>query len=167
MASLGKSLTMDEAEIDELLELKYGTRRAFPVLSLLYPGLDLTKQFHEDHVFPRSKFTRARLRAAGIPEDQIDDYLDRVDRLPNLQLLPGGPNIEKSDMGPAEWVRGPHFPSDEKRKAYLAENDFEGLPLELSEFLTFYRERRARMKARLVALIGVAANDDAHPPGGD
>ena len=42
----------------------------------------------------RSRFTRKRLLKKGIPADQIEDYLDRVDLLPNLQLLAGGPNIE-------------------------------------------------------------------------
>lgn len=154
MASLGKPLSLDEAEIDELLELKYGARRSFPVLSMLYPGLDLTKQFHEDHVFPRSKFTRKRLKDAGIPDGEIDDYMKRVDQLPNLQLLPGGPNIEKSDMSPADWVEGPHFPTDEKRSTYLQENDLDGLPLELSRFLAFFEGRRVRMRQRLVTKLG-------------
>jgi hypothetical protein len=154
MSALGKPLSLDEAEVDELLELKYGARRSFPVLSLLYPGLDLTKQFHEDHVFPRSKFTRRRLRTADIPEAEIDQYLTRVDQLPNLQLLPGGPNIEKSDMIPADWIHGPHFPTGDKRKTYLEENDLDGLPLELPQFLTFFEGRKTRMRQRLSDILG-------------
>lgn len=43
MATAGKSLAFDNAEIDELLNLKYGGQRTFSVLSVLYPGLDLGK----------------------------------------------------------------------------------------------------------------------------
>lgn len=154
MGALGKSLTLDDAEIDELLDLKYNARRSFPVLALLYSGLDLTKQFHEDHVFPRSKFTKRRLRDAGVPESQVDDYRARVDQLPNLQLLQGGPNVEKSDTDPAAWVNGPHFPTEEKRQRYLQDNDLDGLPLELDKFLTFFEGRRARMRDRLMSLLG-------------
>ena len=32
-----------------------------PVLATMYPGLDMTKAFHEDHIFPRSRFTRTKL----------------------------------------------------------------------------------------------------------
>jgi hypothetical protein len=156
MSALGKSLAVDEAEVDELLDLKYGARRSFPALALLYPGLDLSKQFHEDHVFPRSKFTRKRLRDAGVDESEIDAYLRRVDMLPNLQLLPGGPNIEKSDSAPSDWIAGPHFPTSEKLAAYLAENDLDDLPLELTEFLRFVEGRRERMRRRLLATLGPA-----------
>lgn len=78
MATVGKSLKFDETEIDELLEMGYGNLRVFPVLAMLYPGLDLTKAFHEDHIFPRSRFTRKRLLKEGVPADQIEDHLDRV-----------------------------------------------------------------------------------------
>jgi len=53
MAAVGKSLAFDNAEIDELLNLKYAGQGTFSVLSVLYPGLDLSKKFHEDHIFPK------------------------------------------------------------------------------------------------------------------
>jgi hypothetical protein len=95
MTSLGKSLTFQPAEVDELLDLTFGSPRIFPVLAMLYPGVDLSKSFHEDHIFPRSRFTRSKLLSTGIAPDQIDEYLDKVNRLPNLQLLPGIQNTEK------------------------------------------------------------------------
>ncbi|MDQ6782201.1 MAG: DUF262 domain-containing protein, partial [Actinomycetota bacterium] len=61
MATTGKSINFEDAEIAELLDLRYGSPRIFPVLATLYPGLDMTKSFHEDHIFPRSHFTRTRL----------------------------------------------------------------------------------------------------------
>jgi len=100
MAAVGKSLAFDTAEIDELLNLKYAGQRTFSVLSVLYPGLDLSKKFHEDHIFPKSRFTKKRLAAAGIPGDLIDSYLETVNLLPNLQLLAGTANMEKQDALP-------------------------------------------------------------------
>ena len=84
MTVLGKSLGFDPTEIDELLEMRYGGQRTFSVLSLLYPGLDLTKEFHEDHIFPRSRFTAKRLADAGIPHDHIE-------QLPGGRRLPPEP----------------------------------------------------------------------------
>lgn len=52
MAAIGKSLDFEATEIDELLEMKYGGQRTFPVLAVLYPGLDLSKSFHETTCSP-------------------------------------------------------------------------------------------------------------------
>ncbi len=153
MATAGKSLAFDNAEIDELLNLKYGGQRTFSVLSVLYPGLDLSKKFHEDHIFPKSRFTKKKLAEAGIPADEIDDYLRAVNLLPNLQLLAGTANTEKQDALPAAWIEAA-FPSEEKRATYIAENDLDNLPLDLAEFLTFFDERKQRVRARLIAALG-------------
>lgn len=153
MTAVGKGLTFDTAEIDELLNLKYAGRRTFSVLSVLYPGLDLSKKFHEDHIFPRSRFTKKRLAEAGIPRESIEAYLSAVNLLPNLQLLAGTANIEKQDALPADWL-ATAFPSEEKRATYLSENDLDGLPLELAEFTKFFEERKLRMRSRLVKALG-------------
>lgn len=153
MAALGKPLRFEEAEIAELLELRYGRPRTFATLAVLYPGLDLTKAFHVDHVFPRSRFTAAKLTKAGVPADKVEEYLTRVDALPNLQLLDGLPNIEKQDVMPADWLNGPHFTSDAARAHYVAENDLDNLPADLLSFMEFYDHRREHMAARLRAIL--------------
>jgi hypothetical protein len=155
MAVLGKSLQFDSAEITELAQLKYGAPRTFPVLATLYPGLDLTKSFHEDHIFPRSVFKPSKLRQAGIPVDSVADFIEKCDLLPNLQLLAGGPNVEKQIKLPVEWLNGPHFVSGEQRNTYLTENDLGGLPLTLDQFLVFCDGRRQRMEAKLRSLLDV------------
>ena len=162
MAAVGKSLAFDNAEIDELLNLKYAGQRTFSVLSVLYPGLDLSKKFHEDHIFPKSRFTKKKLLDAGVPLDSIDDYLAAVNLLPNLQLLAGTANIEKQDGLPAEWI-DTAFPSEHKRATYLAENDLDGFPLDLADFTSFFEQRKQRVRARLLAALGTApgAPDDA------
>lgn len=156
MAATGKSLTFEAAEIDELLNLKYSGQRTFSVLSMLYPGLDLSKKFHEDHIFPKSIFTRKRLSSAGIPPDRVDDYISTVNLLPNLQLLAGTANIEKQDSIPENWVEQA-FPSEQKRASYLQENDLDGLPLDLASYLVFFAERKNRIRARLVKALGTIA----------
>lgn len=155
MAAVGKSLAFDNAEIDELLNLKYAGQRTFSVLSVLYPGLDLSKRFHEDHIFPKSRFSKKKLLDAGVPFDRIDDYLAAVNLLPNLQLLAGTANIEKQDGLPAEWI-DTAFPSEDKRATYLAENDLDGLPLDLADFTAFFEQRKQRIRTRLLATLGAA-----------
>lgn len=152
MASVGKGLAFDASEIDELLNLKYAGQRTFAVLSVLYPGLDLGKKFHEDHIFPKSRFTKKKLRVAGIPEMQLDDYIAAFDLLPNLQLLAGTANIEKQDTLPEEWI-ATAFPNEEKRKTYLDENDLDGLPLDFPDFLSFFEQRKSRVRDRLYKML--------------
>lgn len=154
MASIGKSLEFAATEVDELLEVKYGGQRTFPVLAMLYPGLDLSKTFHEDHVFPRSRFTPKRIRDAGVPAEQVDMFRDAVDRLPNLQLLGGTANIEKQAALPATWLLTA-YPGAEQRQTYIAENDLGVMPEEIADFMTFYEARKGLLRARLLKALGV------------
>jgi Protein of unknown function DUF262 len=163
MTALGKLLAFDPTEVDELLEMRYGGPRTFSVLSLLYPGLDLTKEFHEDHIFPRSRFTAKRLADAGVPHDQIEKYRAAADSLPNLQLLGGVPNIEKRAKLPDDWL-ATAFQTAEQRVSYLRANDLDGLPLDLTDFLQFYVQRRERMQQRLLKTLGVT--EPSGTPGG-
>ncbi|WP_104099500.1 DUF262 domain-containing protein [Cryobacterium sp. M96] len=149
MAAMGKSLTFEDTDIDDLLATKYGSPRAFGVLSLMYPGLDFSKEFHQDHIFPKSRFTDKRLRALDLLSDQIEEYKSRFDLLPNLQLLGGVANIEKRDSLPQVWA-GNAFPSDELRATYERENDFQGLSLEFEDFVEFSTSRSARMREKLM-----------------
>lgn len=165
MEALGKRLSFNPAEIDELLEMKYGGQRTFAILALLYPGLDLSKQFHQDHIFPKSLFTKKRLADAEIPASQIEKYIDAVNRLPNLQLLAEIPGIEKSAKLPGDWLAESHW-SNAKRKNYLADNDLDDLPLDLASFLNFYEQRRQRMRTRLTKILGIAAPSSAPDPQG-
>lgn len=86
----GKRLAFVPEELQDLAESK---NRAFALLSTLYPFVDTQhNQFHIDHIFFKSRFTWGYLRDAGVPEDDIPQFQDRADRLPNLQLLAGRPN---------------------------------------------------------------------------
>ncbi len=152
MSRIGKSLRFEDEEIDELLDEKYGRRLTFSVLSLLYPGVDFNNHFHEDHIFPKSRFRRPSLRKAGVAEDSIDEFVDCVDRVPNLQLLEGIPNQEKSDGMPADWV-AKAFPTSEARSAWFARNYVDAIPAEMGGFLEFYQARRSRMKDRLAVIL--------------
>ena len=156
MSSVGKGLSFDAVEVDELLNLKYAGQRTFSVLSVLYPGLDLGKKFHEDHIFPKSRFTKKKLIGAGIDAEKVNDYLDASNLLPNLQLLAGTANIEKQDALPGDWIAAA-FPSEERRTTYLDENDLDGLSLDLADFLTFFEQRKSRARDRLVKALGTSA----------
>lgn len=106
MAELGKSLNFSNGEVEELAESTYKQPRALLLLTLLYPGINTHRELHVDHIFPRSRFTDARLRELEVPGDDHDMFQDAVNRLANLQLLEGPVNIAKQASWPGEWASG-------------------------------------------------------------
>ena len=151
MARLGKSLRFDEDEVSDLAD---GNRNVFPILSLLYRGVNVSREFHIDHIFPQSRFQKTWLLKAGIPEKCVDQFRDSMNNLPNFQLLEGPPNIHKSNTMPKEWTVE-YFPDVRAREMYLASNDMHDLPDDITEFLSFYEKRRDRIAARLRKLLEV------------
>ena len=149
MRARGKSLTFEEEELEDLVESK---DRTFALLSVLYPFVDTqNNKFHIDHVFPKSRFSSRRLRRAGVPAEDIEEYQDRVDRLPNLQLLAGDLNQSKSDVLPGRWIAT--FESRAARE-YAENNDLGDVPADITGFNVFYEARRARLLSRLRRLLG-------------
>lgn len=76
----------------------------------------------------------------------------------NLQLLAGTANIEKQDAMPAVWA-AKAFPNNEKRGTYFDENDLDGLPLDLVDFLSFFEQRKARVRNRLLSALGASRSE--------
>lgn len=158
MARRGKSLAFDDALIDELVDTPYKHKRTFAVLTLLYDWVDTRNDFHVDHVFPRSVATPAKLRVHGVADRDIDEIGDKIERLPNLQLLPGPENVDKRDKLPADWIRN-QYSEASARGAWLAGHDLSNLPTELTDFLPFYERRREIMRERLVQLLGASSSE--------
>ncbi len=151
MVPLGKSLQFDEEEIEHISE---SPRSVYSVLALLYRDVSSIGDVHIDHIFPQSRFTPTRLRRAGVPEDQIEEFRQKMNGLPNLQLLDGPANISKSDTMPMEWAME-RYPDSHDRELYLASNDMHELPDSITSFLDFYEARRQRIIGRLQKLLGV------------
>jgi hypothetical protein len=151
MARLKKPLTFSSNEIEILLDTGYGRRSTTLVLSLLYPGVDLTEAYHQDHVFPRGLLTEPRLVRAGLNSNDVATILRQRDQLSNLQLLRGELNIEKSHKLPSDYVATIRPAS--KRQDYLSSHDLEVLPSDVTGVLAFFAKRRAIMSKRLRSLV--------------
>ena len=152
MAPRGKSLNFEQAEVDDLLQIEYGDKRLFPLLSLLFPFVDLRNQFHVDHVFPISRFTRARLRRAGLPEGSLDNLIRLANDLPNLQLLDGPSNTEKQATMPAEWLSH-RYASDDARRHYLTLHALGEIPADIQGFEQFHAARKGRLREMITKML--------------
>lgn len=160
MALRGKSLIIDEGQIDSILNLTYGEKRTFAVLALLFPHVNTRNNHHVDHLFPQSLLTRAKLKQAGVDAETAERFQTLRDRLPNLQLLEGAENISKSDKLPAVWATET-YPTTVDLKAYLDRNEIPRLAESVTEFEAAFDQRRRALAQRIRLLIG-AANHDLH-----
>ena len=159
MRTRGKRLTFDDEELQDLADAAYDGR-AYSLLFLLYDFVDVaTNQFHIDHVFPRALMTPARLKKAGVDEEQIPEYRDRMNCLANLQLLEGSTNTAKGAKLPADWLCAQY--SEEKRRNHCDLHDLGDVPTDVKGFLDFYATRRTRILENLSRLL---ASDSTENP---
>ncbi len=153
MSQRGKSLSFEPAEIEDLLHMEYGDKRAFPLLSLLFPFVDLRNQFHLDHVFPISRFSVAKLRKEGFDETVAETMSLHANALPNLQLLEGAINNEKRAALPYDWLSR-SYSDTQSRQHYLSKHELGDIPPDLASFESFFQERQERLRLRLYAMLG-------------
>jgi len=160
MDGRGKSLAFTEAEIDDLLSMEYGDKRLFGLMSLLFTFVDLRNNFHIDHVFPISRFTPARLKKAGIPEENIEALAQGANELANLQLLEGAANNEKRAALPVSWLEE-RYSAEQERAHYKSVHLLNDMPEEISGCAAFWTKRRERLGERIASVLnqqaGVAA----------
>lgn len=157
MAARGKSLKFGDAEIEDLVGLEYGNRKVFPLLSVLYPFIDVKQLHHVDHIYPKGLLTRGRLERAGLDSEAAAKCIEARNSLPNLQLLEGLLNVTKSDTPPHEWL-DVSFTSEVSRQAYIERHDLGAVPVNAADFMPFLDMRREKMREKLVTLLGDAAS---------
>ena len=153
MGQRGKGLEFSEEEVEDLADMTFSDRRVFALLTLLSPSIDLrAHHFHIDHIFPKSRFTKARLRAAEVDDEQHDAFTDCANRVGNLQLLEGIPNVEKRDKMPAEWL-DEHFADGQARQHYSELYFLGEVPREMNGFMGFYEARRERLQEKIGQMV--------------
>ena len=151
LKKFGKVLSFETEEIEDLLDQTHGKRLTFSVLSLLYPHVDFRNHFHEDHIFPKSQFTKTKLQKAGVPEEQIDEFISCRDKVANLQLLEGMQNQQKSSKMPNEWLNESNSINNDvwKERNFITGD----IPTDIRDFMNFYNQRREKMKFELTKIL--------------
>ena len=153
MAQRGKGLDFEQEEVEDLADMAFSDRRIFALLTLLSPSIDLrTHHFHIDHIFPKGRFTRSRLRKAGVVDEHHESFVGCANRIGNLQLLEGMPNVEKGAKMPADWLVE-HFPEKQAQQHYREMYFLGEIPRQMTDFLVFYMARRERLQRRIADII--------------
>jgi uncharacterized protein with ParB-like and HNH nuclease domain len=138
----GKRISITKDDISGFLEYRKGSQ-TFLILSALYPHFKLDQiEFHQDHMHPQSKFKTKTLSNMDLHDDEIDDWIDMKDQLPNLQLLKGTENKGKQAKPLAQWVNeevtneGIYIPSRQS--------------LAFKEFKDFFEKRKNLLEKKLI-----------------
>ncbi|MEZ4779209.1 MAG: DUF262 domain-containing protein [Flavobacteriaceae bacterium] len=156
-----KSLSFDEATIENLLNTQYGSAFAYMVLSLIYP-LDHNFKFHQDHIHPKKFFNHKELLNLGImDEEKREQYLNSYNSLGNLQLIQETQNLEKSAKPFANWLKEQNL----NDSSLLNYKNLHFIPLEndlsMEQFLDFYKQRRENIRTKLVQILKVESTEMA------
>ncbi len=142
---------MTDEDIEEFLDYKKGNY-AFLILSFLYPNLKYGHvKFHQDHIYPASQFTDAKLNANNIDVDKHRVFQEIKDKLPNLQLMEGLENITKNATPFKDWLSDKN---DSERSRFLMDNYIDiNQSLDFKDFEDFFEKRRNKLKTALQKLL--------------
>lgn len=148
-----KSLYVTELELDNFMSYRKGASSFF-VLSLLYPNLKYKEvQFHQDHIYPGSKFNPSILSSFGLTQEEQDEWIKLRDMVPNLQLLEGRQNESKNATDFNIWL---------SKKDVSAQNHFkvsnyipDDLSLDFKDFMKFFEERKIKIKEELKKVLAI------------
>ncbi len=145
---LNKKLNIEPSfnatEIENLLSTNYSTKYSYLILSLLYPDRDWKdNKYHEDHIFPKSEFTTAKLRQRQYDQTTIENYQKYFNCIVNLQLLKDSENLEKSSSDFEMWFasRDNNFKDRHKIPTVTSYN--------FDNFLQFVAERKNLLQQNL------------------
>ena len=153
----GKSFDITITDIEHWLSsYKKGDSRTYSILCVLYPEYDSKKyKLDQDHCHPRSAFETDNIKGLKLSVQEEEIWREKCDLIPNLQLLTDKENRGegKKDQPLKEWYL------DDKRNhivRYYEIKDINGLSdLDLTNFETFYNERRQKMLEQLQKSFGI------------
>ncbi|SKB34966.1 DUF262 domain-containing protein [Maribacter arcticus] len=152
-----KTLKITEEDIEEFLNYRKSANSFF-VLALLYPHLRFNQvHFHQDHIHPHSRFSDAKLRDVGIPEDKWQHWQSLKDTIPNLQLMEGRENSSKNATQFKDWFEG-SFDGNKNVNdpvKFREDNFIPSTSLEFSNFETFYTERKVLITSELMKVLNL------------
>jgi hypothetical protein len=145
--SLGIEPSLNNTEIDRILEFGYQGRYTNLVLSLLYPDRDWKDAvFHEDHIFPQAEFKKGALKKRGYDEDRVKSYLSNFNTLANLELLTDTENLSKNATPFDKWIQT-------RDAAFRKRHLIPDLPsYGFDSFVDFSKDRKALIVAALKRL---------------
>jgi hypothetical protein len=151
-------------QIEDLLNTSYRSPVVGPLLQLMLDRARERDASHVDHLYPKTLLKKRSIAKALAgstrPGSELDDWLERVDQLPNLQLLRTSENTSKGGRVPTEWLGSLTAPT---RDVIVMGNDLGIPPDSVVAWFDWFELRRARMRDVLAKELGVSAPAPATP----
>lgn len=139
----GREFKIIKEDVESYMNLEKGLY-TFYLLTLLYPELKLGQiKFHQDHVHPYAGFDE--LDSTKLSEEKINEWKEKRNTLPNLQLLDGSENESKNRAPLTEWIKAGNSVS------YSDDNE----STELYNFENYYDKRKKNMIAKLLEIFEI------------
>ena len=154
-----KSISFSNDEIDNLLEFQHGKPKTYCALTLIYPGLNHSFQYHQDHIHPKSKFNKRLMKAAGFSDEQIEQFNAESNGIANLQLLEATGNKEKSATPFKEWLNT-KCTSQPIKDQYLSQHHIgPNQSLDFEDFMDFVNMRRETIKESFKSILNPTSEE--------
>lgn len=150
-----RSIIFDIDELDALLELNYNDKKTYSLLMLLYPSINQTFIYHQDHLHPRSHFNELNYSLLGLTAEDTIFYDKYKDRIANIQLLPNTQNLEKSNMALKEWVEQNCGDQNAIHHFLKLHHLSEDVSLDFKDFKKFILDREKHIKQDLMNILNI------------
>lgn len=150
-----RSIIFDMDELDALLELKYNDKKAYSLLMLLYPSMNHTFIYHQDHLHPRSHFNKRNYSLLGLTVEDTIFYDKYKDRIANIHLLSNIQNLEKSNMTLKEWVEQDCGDQNAIHHFLKLHHLSEDVSLDFKDFKKFVLDREKHIKQDLMNKLNI------------
>ena len=157
-----RSISFNSDDIDNLLELQYGKAKTYCALTLIYPDLDHSVKYEQDHIHPKSKFHKKTMKSMDekFSDEDVKQFNAKVDSIANLQLLLPRENQEKKNKTLEEWLGYKYGADKDNRDRYLEQHHIKtNQSLEFKDFLSFVEERQKTIRAHLTSILGVTSEE--------
>ena len=148
-----KSISFTNDDIENILNYDYGSARTYCALTLLYPALNYSFKYHQDHIHPKSFFIKRNLQNRGIVDPDL--FILKYNKLPNLQLLQTNLNLEKNSKEFKDWLSSV-YPNSTDQSTYLLQNHIDTeVSLDFVDFHDFFEKRKTKLKSLLKGVLNV------------
>lgn len=148
-----KSISFTNDDIENILNYDYGSARTYCALTLLYPALNYSFKYHQDHIHPKSFFSKRNLQNRGITDPEL--FISKYNKLPNLQLLQTNLNLEKNSKEFKDWLSSV-YPNSTDQSTYLLQNHIDTeASLDFIDFDDFFEKRKTKLKSLLKGVLNV------------
>ena len=147
-----KPLKIEEEQISDVLEIKYGDPRIVPLFNELEHVASRPND-QVDHIWPRailSSKKAIRKLYPSITDSVLDQYKSSLNKLANLQIIDGVVNNEKAETPFDEWLNA-QYPDVHSFALYKKEHfipDFESYNFE--DFLAFISAREELLRQEII-----------------